>query len=227
MVATNWNEPPTVIERSVLFRETPVTATLSFFTVIVQVAVLLPSSVVTVIFASPSLTAVTLPLPSTVAIFVLSDFHVTFLLVAFSGATVATNVTVPPTVSVCAVLSSLTPVTATLPFVTVTLQVAVLLPSSVVTVIFASPSLTPFTLPLASTVAISVLSDFHVTFLLVAPSGETVATNVSVPPTVSERVVLSSLTPVTATFPSLTVTLQVAVLPPSSLLTVTTVSPTL
>ena len=51
---------------------------------------------------------------------------------------------------------------------TVTLQVAVLPPSSVVTVMVAVPFATPVTLPLASTVAMVALLDAHVTFLLPA-----------------------------------------------------------
>ena len=58
--------------------------------------------------------------------------------------------------------------------VTVTLHVAVLLPSSVVTVMVAVPTLTPVTSPLL-TVAIEASFVSHVTFLLVAFVGSTVA----------------------------------------------------
>ena len=67
----------------------------SSVTVTWQVAVLLPSAVVTVMVAVPAFTAVTLPL-STVATEVSEDFHVTALLVAFAGATVAVKVVVLP-----------------------------------------------------------------------------------------------------------------------------------
>jgi hypothetical protein len=62
---------------------------------------------------------------------VLLLLHDTFLLVALEGATVAVNVSELPTVRLVDVLLSVTPVTATLTEagVTVTAQVAVLLPS--------------------------------------------------------------------------------------------------
>ena len=60
-------------------------------TVIAQVAVLLPSAVVTVIVAEPLDNPVTKPVELTVAIVVLDDAHVTFLFVAFEGAMVAVN----------------------------------------------------------------------------------------------------------------------------------------
>jgi len=62
------------------------TNSLPFFMILnLQVAVLLPSLVVTVIVAFPSLIALTFPFWSTVATSSLSDIQVTFLLVAFSG----------------------------------------------------------------------------------------------------------------------------------------------
>ena len=69
---------------------------------------------VTVIIAVPFATAVTLPLRSTIAIFVSLEVHVTFLLPAFSGLMVAVSCVVPlflVMVSLC--LSSVTPVTFT------------------------------------------------------------------------------------------------------------------
>ena len=63
----------------------------------------------------------------------------------------------------------------------------------------ASPSATPVTLPLASTAAISGLSDFHDTFLFAASFGDTVAASVSLAPTRMEIELLSSVTPVTLT----------------------------
>jgi hypothetical protein len=63
-------------------------------TVTLQVAVLPPSAVVTIIAALPPDTAVTRPLDDTVATVDALLVHVTFLLVALVGATVAVNVSV-------------------------------------------------------------------------------------------------------------------------------------
>jgi hypothetical protein len=68
-----------------------------------QVAVLLPSSVLTVMVAEPADTAVTMPLLLTVATDVLLLLQVTFLFVAFVGSTVAERVTVLPILSVAVV----------------------------------------------------------------------------------------------------------------------------
>jgi hypothetical protein len=75
-----------------------------------------------------------------------------------------------------------------LPLVTVTEQVAVLPPSTVVTVIVAEPAATALTVPLL-TVATPVLLESHATFLFDALPGETVATRVAEPPTARERLV--------------------------------------
>ena len=64
-------------------------------TVTVQVAVLLPSSVVTVIVAVPAETAVTTP-SVTVATLELDEDHVTFWLSALDGEIVAVNVSELP-----------------------------------------------------------------------------------------------------------------------------------
>lgn len=97
-------------------------------TVTEQVAVKLPSSVVTVMVAVPAATAVTLPVLSTVATLVSLEDQVTFLLVALAGFTVATRVAVaPPTVRVSVLWSRVTPVTGTVYGVvsfTVTVRVA-------------------------------------------------------------------------------------------------------
>ena len=64
--------------------------------------------------AFPSATGVTTPSVDTFATLSLLELQVTFLFVALSGATVALSVPVAPfAVSVIAVLSSFTPVTAT------------------------------------------------------------------------------------------------------------------
>ena len=63
-------------------------------TVTSQAAVFSPSSVVTVMVAFPFATALTFPFPSTVATFSSLVSNITFLFVAFSGATVAVRSTV-------------------------------------------------------------------------------------------------------------------------------------
>ena len=80
-------------------------------TVTIQVAVWFPSLVFTVILAVPSFIAVTFPAVSTVAIWVLSLFQVTFLFVAFVGFIVAVNVAVSPTLMSKVDLFKLTDVT--------------------------------------------------------------------------------------------------------------------
>lgn len=74
------------------------------------------------------------------------------------------------------------------------MHLAVLLPSTVLTVISVVPALTATTFPLVSTVAMVESLDDHVTFLFVAFAGKIVATRVSVAPTTSDNVVLLSVT---------------------------------
>jgi len=206
---------------------TPVTDTP--LTVTVHVAVLLPSSVVAVMVAVPIFSPFTVQGVSvavvwfTLAIVESLLLQVTFLLVAVEGATVAVSVCVPPTAMLADVGATVTPVTATV-FVTVTAHVAVFLPSTVVAVIVAVPAATPVTVP-SLTVAVALLLLVQVTFLLVALEGATVATRVSVPPMEMEAVVLFNVTPVTGTLAPVTVTLQVAVLPPTCVSAVTTAVP--
>lgn len=159
--------------------------------------------------ADPAETALTLPLASTVATAVLELLHVTFLLVAVVGFIVAVNVSLAPTVIDSVVLFNETPVTG---IVTVTVHVAVLLPSAVVTVIVAVPPPFAVTVPL-ETVATEVFELLHVTFVLDAFEGVMVAVSVPVLLT-PERVivVLSRETPVTGI---VTVTEHVTVLSPA------------
>ena len=77
----------------------------------VQVAVKLPSIVVTVIIEVPAPTVVTVPLLSTVAAAGLLEVQVRPLLVALVGATVAVNCSALPAVKIKLVLFRLTPVT--------------------------------------------------------------------------------------------------------------------
>ena len=109
------------------------------------------------------------------------------------------------------VLFKLTPVTA-MGF-TVTVHVAFLPPSDVVTVIVAVPTETAVTTPEEDTVATDGLFEDQVTDLFVALAGATVATSVPVSPSTRTREVWSSVTPVTEM--GLTVSAQVAFLPPS------------
>jgi hypothetical protein len=137
--------------------ETPDTG---MVTVIEEVAVLFPSAVVTVIIAIPAETAVTIPVELTDAIPFLSDFHVTDLFEAFDGVTTAVNCCFEPTFKVTDSGDKVIPVTGT---VTVMAEVAVLFPSTVVTVIVADPPETAVTKPLSLTIATLLLLDFHVT----------------------------------------------------------------
>lgn len=70
---------------------------------------------------------------------------------------------------------------------TVTAQVALNDPSSLVTVIEAVPALTAVTTPLSLTFTIDSSEDVHLTPLFVAVSGERLAFSVSVPPTVQRQ----------------------------------------
>lgn len=168
---------PGCIDAAVLSREILVA---NVVTVTIHVAVFDPSTVVTVMVAVPFDTAVTTPDALTVATDVLLLFQLTFVLDAVDGFTVATRVLVPPGLRDSDVLFRLTPVTG---IVTVTVQVAVFAPSTVVTVITAVPHAIPWTLPLSSTVATDSLLLCHVTSLFEAPAGFTVAISVDVPPT--------------------------------------------
>ena len=216
---------PTVIVKLVLFKLTPVTDTICACTVTVHVAFFPPSFVVTVIVAEPVAFAVTTPEDDTVATEVLFEDQVTDLLVALEGVTVATKDCVSPTVMVKLVLSRLTPVTAIVLALTVTAQVAVLEPSDVFTVIVVEPAVFAATTPAEETDATDELLDVHVTDLLVASDGVTVAINSWTSPSVKVKLVLSRLTPVTEITFAFTVTAQDAVLFPSLVFTVISAVP--
>jgi len=119
-------------------------------------------------------------------------------------------------------LSRLTPVTAV---VTVIVEVAVKPPSAVVAVITAVPGAIPVTRPLELTVATAVLPLDQATAMLVALVGATVAVSCWVLPIAMLALVGLKLTPVTDTF--FTVTAQLALKPPSELVTFTLVVPAL
>src|SRR5690606_19828582 len=91
------------------------TAMMGDVTVIVLVAVKLPSSVVTVTVALPADSAVTKPDALTSATAGSLDVQVTDGLAALAGDTLAVSCWVSPTKSDAAVGSTLTPVTGTLP----------------------------------------------------------------------------------------------------------------
>ena len=161
----------------------------------------------------------TFPEEVTVATDESEEYQVTDLLLAVEGDTVAVSVSLLPTSRDRRVLFRLTPLTAV---VTVTLQVADLLPSSDLTVMAEVPFPTAVTLPEDVTDATEELEDDQITDLSLAVEGDTVAVSVSLWPTSRDKVVLFRLTPVTAV---VTVTLQVADLPPSSDLTVMVAGP--
>ena len=168
--------------------------------------------------ALPGLPASTSPL-STATTAASLVVQVTVLSVASSGVTVAVRVAFSPDFRVSSVLSRLTPVTATSPLSTVTLQVAVLPPSLVLTVMVAVPGLPARISPL-STATTGGSLDVQVTLLSVAFAGVTVAVRVAFSPDFRVSSVLSRLMPVTATVLALTVMVTVAVNPPSLVLTV-------
>jgi hypothetical protein len=188
--------------KEVLFNDTPVTLTNASVTVTAQVAVLLlPSAVVTVMVALPADIAVTVPF-DTLATALLLLLHVTVLFVASAGETVAVNVSDVLLTRLRSVLFRDTLVTGTGTGATVTEQVAVLLPSAVVTVMVALPADTAVTLPLEDTVATEGALLIHVTVLTVASEGVTAALKASEPP--AKRLSDAGLidTPVTAVKPS-------------------------
>ena len=138
-----------------------------------------PSSVVTVMVASPAATAVTMPFSSTVATLSLPLDHVTFLFVASAGVKLGVSWSVSPLLSVAEVSFRLTPVMGTL---TVTAQVADFPPAAAVMV--AVPPPTAVTTPFSTVATLSSLL-VHVTVLNVASSGATVAVSVTVSPLAS------------------------------------------
>lgn len=198
---------------------------MALVTVTVHEAVLLPSDVVTVIDAVPASFAVTTPLFDTVATDVLLDDHETPVLVALEGETVAVRLPVLPATRLIVERFKETPVTEIVAAVTETVQVAFFEPSCVVQVMVAEPAAFAVTTPEDETVATDVLLDDHVTALLEALEGETVAVSVPVVPAVKDMLVRFRETPVTETVPALTVTEQVAVFPPSDVVQVTVAEP--
>jgi len=163
-----------------------------------------PSTVVTVILASPGETALIIPVISTAATESLLEVHVTCFPVASEGATVALSCDVWPTVRDRAVLSRVTPVTGTTAVLTSTSQYSVNPPSTVVTVIVAAPGETALIFPVISTAATESLLEVHVTCFPVASEGEKEGIRVYFSPTPRISEVLSREMPLTGIVGALT-----------------------
>jgi hypothetical protein len=185
-------------------------------TLTLQVAVLAPSCVVAVIFAVPVAMPLTTPVEDTVAMFVLSDDQDTVVFVAFDGKIVVVREELWQVAMARNEVFNAIPVTGILEL-TVTAQVAVFAPSSVVAVMVAVPVATAVTIPLLLTMATLVLSKDQVTDWLVALAGETVAISSDVPPKFKVKLDALKVTPETGT---VTVITQVAVLLPSAVVTI-------
>ena len=150
--------------------------------------------------AVPAAFPVTVP-PLTVATLVLLLLQVTVLSVALLGEMVAVSLYVFPTSIVVLVVFRLIPVTATVGFFTVTLQVAVL-PLPVFAVMVAVPTAFPLTVP-PLTIATLVLLLLQVTVLSVALLGLMVAVSLAVFPFSIVTLLLSNVILVGSTFISL------------------------
>ena len=205
-VAVSVTVSPAFKEAEVLFKVMLVTGVAT--TVIVQVAVLSPALAVMV--AVPTFFAITTPL-NTTATASSEDVQKTVLSVASSGLTLAIRVTVSPTFKDAEVLSIDIDVTDVAS--TNIAQDAVFSPAFAVMV--AEPIFFAITTPL-DTIAISSLEELQLKVLSVASLGLTVASKVIVSPTFKDADVLFSVTLETLITFALTVTTQVADLPPSS-----------
>ena len=176
-VASNEAVSPTFISSEDGDTETPVTETVVDVTVTLQVDVLPPSTVVTVIVALPAFLPVTTPSEETVATLVLLDDQVRDLFVASEGYTFAVSVEESPTLNVKDVLVRPTLVTGISFFDTVTVHVAVLPPSAVLTVIVDVPAFFAVTKPSDDTLAMVEELEDQFIVLFEALEGETVALN--------------------------------------------------
>jgi hypothetical protein len=154
----------------------------------------------------------------------LSLLHDTFWLVAVEGTIDTERVSILPTTMLVEVLLMDTPVRAIEVSLTVTAQVAVIFPSSVVTEMMAFPSASPVITPFDDTEAMELSLLLQFTFLFVALWGATVAERVSVPPT--RRLVDALFIVMPVTEMGETVIEQAAVFFPSAVVTVITAFPT-
>jgi hypothetical protein len=148
-----------------------------------HVAVKLPIVAVTIVIPALLVFAVIVP-EVTVATELSLMLHVTSLLVAFDGTTVAVSFSFEPDVRVIEVLSNVNPATAT--GWTVTTQKSVILPSAIAVILTvpALPVLFAMTTP-ELTVANVLSLVLHVTFLFVAYHGLIVAVSIKLPPDAS------------------------------------------
>jgi len=167
------------------------------YTVTGHTAVKLPSTDVTVIFVNPSEIAVTTPELLTDATAGLEECHVTFLLDASEGWTVAVRVTISPAFTLAEEGFTETPVTGIED--TMTCEAAAS-PFVVVAVITVVPEETAVTCPEELTVATSVLPELHVTLGYEAFAGSTVAVSCCVPPGASVADAGETVTPVTGIY---------------------------
>ena len=118
-------------------------------------------AVIVTVFPPIFFFVVTTPLLLTVATLVLLDFHVTPLLYALDGVTIAFNVTFLPVAILLDVVVVIV-ILLTLIFSTVTMQY-ITFPSDVIAVIIAFPAALAVNLPAASTVTTASLEDVHFT----------------------------------------------------------------
>ena len=182
-VAVKVYVSPSVIDRDVLSKLTPVTETVFAFTVTAQVAVLDPSVVVTVIVAIPGALAVTAPEEETVATPLLLVDQVTDWSAASDGEMVAIRRCVSPTSIFIVVLSRLTLSTCFLS--TVTRHSPFLEPSTVIIVIVTVPGALALTSPEEDTVATESSLDDHITVFSDAFSGIKPAVSIVLSPSVN------------------------------------------
>ena len=194
-VAERVASSPSTSFRAVLSRVTEVTGINFLATVTVQVSAFSPA--LAMMEARPSLTAVTLPASSTVAISALSVLQITAGSVASSGRTVAESWASSPSTSSRDFLLSVTVSTGMNFLATVTTQVSENSPA--LAMMEARPSLRADTWPVSSTVATSAWSVLQVTVLSVASSGSTVAESWAPSPSTSSSAFLSRVTEETST----------------------------
>jgi hypothetical protein len=224
-VAVNCSVVPGSKKRLVLLKDIPVTGIVGIKTVTSQLVFLLPSAVVTVMVAVPLDIPVTNPVDKTVATDGALLVQVISLFVALAGNTVAINCSVESIAKERPVLFNDTPVTGIVGVVTVTSQLAFLLPSTVVTAMVAVPFAILVTNPVDETVATDGVLLVQVTSLFVALAGSMVAVNCSVAPVSKARLVLFNDTPVMEIVGIVTVTSQVVFFLPSAVVTVMVVVP--
>lgn len=172
----------------------------------------LPSLALHLITARPFFLPTTVPLVVTVAIFLFEETQVTALLFAVAGPTVALSVIFPFLFMVAVFLFNL--IEETIITELIVHLAVILLPSFDLHVITAEPFPTALTTPVDETVATLVFDDDHVTALLFAAAGPTVALSVNVAPFLIVLFVALSLMDVTGCE---TVTVHFASLPLPSL----------